>query len=249
MNHLHHVIESVKERRVLIQECVPYEDEKWIVETFPRIARDAICFDAGDCVGMIQISGITELVRLPFDVCWIEFTAEDSIIGMLCKKVSEFEFYAFPFFKAKNAEWQVQHFMLVNAETEPVQYACPEQSLSWHKACGAIVSRFLSALNCSNVKRIEQAPPAALNKARVRRGKQPLFSTWTLSINIPNERQEGAAMGGTHASPRVHLRRGHARQYKPGMWTWVQACAVGSKEIGMVHKDYKAQASRARSGC
>lgn len=70
--------------------------------------------------------------------------------------------------------------------------------------------------------------------------EQPLFSTWTLSINIPKERRESVALGCSHASPRVHLRRGHPREYRPGLWTWVQPCAVGAKENGMIHKDYRA---------
>ncbi len=44
--------------------------------------------------------------------------------------------------------------------------------------------------------------------------------------------------GGTHASPRLHLRRGHPRQYAPGKYCWVQPCVVGNKAAGMVHKDY-----------
>ena len=44
--------------------------------------------------------------------------------------------------------------------------------------------------------------------------------------------------GGTHASPRVHLRRGHIRKIADGRTVWVQACVVGSKH-GMVLKDYK----------
>jgi len=43
---------------------------------------------------------------------------------------------------------------------------------------------------------------------------------------------------GTHASPALHLRRGHARQYSPGLYTWVQPCIVGNKKDGLVHKDY-----------
>lgn len=92
-------------------------------------------------------------------------------------------------------------------------------------------------MNCTNVGRQEHKPDAALQKARAKRGKQPLFSYWTLELN---GRDGGAAQsfGGTHASPRVHLRRGHPRQYAPGKWTWVQPHAVGNRELGMVHKDY-----------
>jgi hypothetical protein len=45
-------------------------------------------------------------------------------------------------------------------------------------------------------------------------------------------------VGGAHASPRLHLRRGHARQFAPGKWTWVRDCAVGNKVAGVISKDY-----------
>lgn len=100
------------------------------------------------------------------------------------------------------------------------------------------VKAFLSALHCSNVRRQEHAPDVKLQKARARRGKAPLFSYWTLQLDGKSDR--GADHGGTHASPRVHLRRGHPRQYAPGKWTWVQAHAVGNRAAGIVHKDYSA---------
>ena len=100
-----------------------------------------------------------------------------------------------------------------------------------------VVLAFLSAINCTNVRRAEHKPDAKLQKARAKRGKQPLFSYWTLELDLSRP-ESSESLGGTHASPRLHLRRGHARQYAPGKWTWVQPCAVGNKSAGMVHKDY-----------
>jgi hypothetical protein len=45
------------------------------------------------------------------------------------------------------------------------------------------------------------------------------------------------ASGGTHASPRVHLRRGHIRRL-PGKNIWVNATIVGNSDLGVVIKDY-----------
>lgn len=44
--------------------------------------------------------------------------------------------------------------------------------------------------------------------------------------------------GGTHASPRWHLRRGHWRNLPSGKTTWVNQSEVGKKENGGVYKDY-----------
>lgn len=101
------------------------------------------------------------------------------------------------------------------------------------------VQAFLSALHCSNVARREELPNPKLQKARARRGKAPLFSTWTLELSFNDSSRSGiASSGGTHASPRLHLRRGHPREYAPEKWTWVQPHVVGNKSMGMVHKDY-----------
>jgi hypothetical protein len=96
---------------------------------------------------------------------------------------------------------------------------------------------FMSALNCVNVRRLEERPSEQLQKARARRGKLPLFSTWTLELDLENRVASREDLGGTHASPRLHLRRGHARQYAPAKWCWVQPAVVG-RSHGIIHKDY-----------
>ena len=44
--------------------------------------------------------------------------------------------------------------------------------------------------------------------------------------------------GGTHASPRSRIRRGHWRQLADGRRVFVRACEVGDPEHGGVVKDY-----------
>ena len=93
-------------------------------------------------------------------------------------------------------------------------------------------------LGCSNVETADNPAPAALNKKRTKAGKFPVleYKTLVLKLNAPSTtRQSG---GGTHASPRVHLRRGHIRKIESGRRVWVQACVVGSTH-GMVLKDYR----------
>jgi hypothetical protein len=123
----------------------------------------------------------------------------------------------------------------------PLSTFLPEDHGTWQfikynldHVCG-----FLSALHCNNVKRVLRTPPEKLQRARKKRGKPPLFSYWVLVLSTPSaESSEG--VGGIHSSPRLHLRRGHPRQYSPGKFTWVQPHVVGNKSLGMVHKDYAA---------
>ncbi len=93
-------------------------------------------------------------------------------------------------------------------------------------------------LGCSNVDTADNPAPAALNKKRAKTGKFPVLEYKTLVLKIDALRTSGQAGGGTHASPRVHLRRGHVRRLESGRRVWVQACVVGSTH-GMILKDYR----------
>ena len=73
-------------------------------------------------------------------------------------------------------------------------------------------------------------------KKREAKGKVPFFTYKVLTLK-PSKRSSGEGLGGTHASPRVHLRRGHIRRL-PDKRIWVNGCVVGDKSKGMVVKDY-----------
>jgi hypothetical protein len=83
-------------------------------------------------------------------------------------------------------------------------------------------------------------PDAKESRMRRIRGKGPLYTYKTLIIGAPKKRQ-GTGGGGTHASPRSHLRRGYYRTSRNGVRHWVQACMVMGETPGFVHKDYKVE--------
>lgn len=247
MNHLHKMIESYKSGHMSVDSEMTLDAEKANLQFISHHVLSAICFDAGDVVDVLHnFDVLPDIVRLPYDQCWIEFgiskhamAANVGLICTLCVQDSPTQITIIPF-TLRGGSWTCASAIIVKIERGSVTYALPPTSHKWFEAIASAVCKFLSAMNCTNVFKTEEMPSPALNKARLRRGKQPLFSTWTLSISIPKERRDFVALGGSHASPRVHLRRGHPREYKPGLWTWVQPCAVGAKENGMIHKDYKA---------
>jgi hypothetical protein len=75
-------------------------------------------------------------------------------------------------------------------------------------------------------------------RSRRIRDKAPLFTYKTLTIGAPKTRPAGKG-GGTHASPRAHLRRGFYRTSKTGVRHWVQATVVKGDTPGFVYKDYQ----------
>lgn len=102
---------------------------------------------------------------------------------------------------------------------------------------GAALTVF-QVLRCVNVKTEQHAPDAKLNRKRAIAGKCPVFEYKTLAINVPNDRRNGTPGGGTHASPRLHLRRGHIRRLADGRFVWVRNTIVGAIDKGVVFKDY-----------
>ena len=68
-----------------------------------------------------------------------------------------------------------------------------------------------SVINCANVITGDMEAPVALNKKRRATGKQPFFSYKILEL-AEDRKSVGSGFGGHHASPRMHLRRGHLRQ-------------------------------------
>lgn len=86
-------------------------------------------------------------------------------------------------------------------------------------------------------------PDAAKNKLRRSMGKAPLFTYKVLTVGKPKRKSQH--LGGTHASPRSHLRRGFYRTSKHGVRHWVQPCMVKGETEGFVHKDYRVEGQAA----
>jgi hypothetical protein len=209
--------------------------------------ESAICFLLGDIDKILGIAPIPELCRLPYATCWFEAQVYDSrdkgwaaTLGAFATQVGS-TIDATVFYRGPGKQWSLEGAFQADP-TRPhgtqVNWIGSEEALPEVRMVAAAVIAFLSALHCSNVLRREHTPDTKLQKARARRGKAPLFSYWTLELEGRSERSEDK--GGTHASPRVHLVRGHPREYAAGKWTWVQAHARGNKANGMVHKDYSA---------
>lgn len=79
--------------------------------------------------------------------------------------------------------------------------------------------------------------PHKANISRAKRGLRPLYE-WT-TVLIEPVKPKAEYKGGTHASPRLHDRRGHMRKTKTGKQIWVKSCKVGNANKGTIFHDYK----------
>jgi hypothetical protein len=100
---------------------------------------------------------------------------------------------------------------------------------------------FCYVLHSNEVVFDDIEPDKAKNRFRRTRGKAPLFTYKVLTIG--KKKPKSRRLGGTHASPRSHLRRGYYRTSKHGVRHWVQPCMIKGETDGFVHKDYQVVAA------
>jgi len=102
----------------------------------------------------------------------------------------------------------------------------------------AAIGRWLMSLTPQTQAYRATARPSFINSKRRAKGKPPALFDWRTVVIAPPP-EPGPPKGGTHASPRLHDRRGHWRTTASGKRVWVRACKVGDASKGVVFKDYK----------
>ena len=133
---------------------------------------------------------------------------------------------------------------------EPFVYLLTNEGIRYHREDRAITQedvRPVFRMVCAVlIKLAEQSQTAYkpiptnsfINRKRASKGKSPIAFDWH-TVEIGPKAIKNAPQGGTHASPRLHDRRGHWRSLKSGRQVWVKACKVGDASKGVVFKDYQ----------
>lgn len=251
MNHFHEVLLGLQKGtiseptlRTTVKNAYPAQ-HAWLLD----VARCAVCFHIGAAENVPKMKLIPELFRLPYPVIWLEGDLHDGLLGVLAVTVETGDIQAAVMNKRRGGGWQLVAIVEIR-DVKAGTYQCnpvllpsrdssqQESLLNYAGNATGLLASTLMAMHCTNVQRISHPASKIRNTQRVRQGRVPLFSTWTL--HLPGPVAENQPQGGTHASPRVHLRRGHPRRCASGKYTWVQPHVVGNKALGMVHKDYAA---------
>ena len=110
----------------------------------------------------------------------------------------------------------------------------------------ALLEKFICFLSCKNITTELNQPDEKLQKARIKRGKLPLISYYTLKLQIPSREGQGSDSKGLWTN-RIHLCRGHMREYTAdapmfGMLVgkyWIWPHVRGNKKNGVIVKDYQ----------
>jgi len=219
----------------------------------PGPIRSAICFEMPPLEQMSDLKEIPELMRPPYEICWFEGQGiggngkEGRICFLLLSDgdhiaLGMYEYMSFSgpgggFYEIENALYENGQWKCHPHASRFVQSLRLQIGENVLKPNLAYVSKFLSLLNCKNIGRVETKPSDDHQRRRRKQGRVPLFSYWTLVLK-PTAPAKSKGQGDSHASPRLHLRRGHIRRLSEDRHVWVQACVVGNKERGIVHKDY-----------
>ena len=126
-----------------------------------------------------------------------------------------------------------------------VRYGPVEESEPIDEGEAQMILGFASAWLRSLSRRAEAYQPVVrptfTNRRKIAQGKKPTYEWRTVVIEPSQPRQE--PQGGTHASPRLHDRRGHLRRLRSGKNVWVRPCKVGDAARGVVFHDYKVVAA------
>lgn len=106
----------------------------------------------------------------------------------------------------------------------------------------AIACEFLRRMRAAGTQAYDVSiPNTATNRRKLAEGKRPSTYAWRTIEVAPTPPRKPSA-GGTHASPRLHERRGHWRRLHSGDSVWVRPCLVGDPDRGVVEHDYRVSA-------
>jgi hypothetical protein len=121
-----------------------------------------------------------------------------------------------------------------------VRYGPVDENQTMDKTEAEMILGFVSAWYESLARRCEayipSVPQTFTNRRKIAQGKIPSYDWRTVVIEPTAPRRD--SLGGTHASPRLHDRRGHLRRLKSGKNVWVKPCKVGDPSKGVVWHDY-----------
>lgn len=132
--------------------------------------------------------------------------------------------------------------MEIPASIRKVKEEMPDFENAGAQLCGAWLFSALGVINSAGVDQTHIPAPRWLNAKREKKGKGPIYGFNWVTIDTSSLKIPGVSLGGNHAPPRLHWRRGHVRRLRSGVITTVRPCLVGDVTRGAVDKSYRVRA-------
>jgi len=197
-------------------------------------------FDVGQLAKQVELLVDDELVALPYSKTIVVGRDENRDRLMLVLLGGENSVAVSGFMWIDEMRQQIEPFSYINTPEGMRVYGLydkpPPRSHYMHVM--AMVSTFLRSLSKPTIAYAPTAKASFINSKRKAKGKGPVLFDWR-TVEVKPSTQKMPNMGGTHASPRLHDRRGHWRNCQSGRRVWVKDCKVGDSSRGVVFKDYK----------
>lgn len=214
------------------------------IETAPvYYFADQEAFDS-DAVGDLRSLIMGEPLRLPHPAVVFEVkdrNPERSSLLVFARQFQDRVEAVFVYKDKRRRQWSdcLAHAVFAKpgwSEVTPNSRLTQEEAAIYNEVATGIVWRALTILAHAGAVKERKVTPALRRKyAKVGvRG-------WTwhqITIDLERARAKHAALGGTHAPPRWHIRRGHWRRLAGGRRIFIRQCQVGDPARGGVVKDY-----------
>lgn len=206
-------------------------------------------FDATGCFQDKTHVGQDPLLecRPPFEKCMVVFQGKTTSgrpmeMFMTVVGTDPGEGVVLSVWRSRAGEKPIAMPMLVYAvDGGLVRYGSADSDEQIDEKDAQMILGFVSAWYGSMAEKMESYRPVVrdtfTNRRKIEQGKLPSYDWRTVVIEPVKPRSEDK--GGTHASPRLHDRRGHLRRLRSGKNVWVKACKVGDPTKGAVFHDYK----------
>lgn len=221
------------------------------IETAPvYYFNDQESFDS-DEVGALRAQVIAKPLRLPHPCVVFEVkdrAPERAALLVYARQFDDRVEAAFFFKDQRKRQWTdcLIHAVFSEpglAEGYPNPKLGEDEVSIYGEVATGIVWRALSILS-----QVAEVKPRTIMPALRRKYSKAGVRGWTwhqITIDPERLREKSAPQGGTHASPRWHIRRGHWRQLADGRRVFVRQCQVGDPAQGGVVKDYIVKGSAA----
>ena len=220
------------------------------IETAPvYYFADQAAFD-GDAVGDLRSLIMEAPLRLPHPAVVFEVKdrhPERSALLVYARQFEDRVEAVFIYKDQKRRQWTdcLAHAVFAKpglAEICPLAQMSPQDLNAYGEVATGIVWRALTILAHAGEEKTRKINPA-LRRKYAKAG----IRGWTwhqITIDLERARASQSQLGGTHASPRWHIRRGHWRRLADGRRIFIRECQIGDPARGGVVKDYIVKGAR-----
>lgn len=198
-------------------------------------------FDVGDLPRDAEFVADEELMHLPFDDTVIVGRDSDGSKFMIRLINDGFTVSAGGMLFTGPYPAYIKPFSYINTPEGLRVYGRETPKREQYMPIVAIIGVFLAGLRKPTTAYIPTSRKSLINSKRAAKGKGPVLFDWH-TVEVAPIAPKAPHLGGTHASPRLHDRRGHWRNTRSGKRVWVRDCKVGDPSKGIIFKDYKVAA-------